>query len=455
MDLSMWCFHCESSCNWQSESALKELVWQAWGSLGSQLTTSAIAESEGNVDLSEPWQDLVSLRLSQVNKYVVPAMDVKTIANGCLEDARVLLTTSPGDAESRAREALQTFRNLGDTHGEATAQTLIAQVLVFRGSWQEAIRPARNALKSLKLANCIDAQETLVSALLGCGETAEARQSTTARLTEFEQQSDRHGQAAMTMLMATISAAEGNPTEAWSTIQEAQGLCDPSDFKLLAKVHLEASSISLQLRMLDETLARAQEALMAFWKLGDRLGEQKANAILSEVYSLRGVPHLAPNRPQAVEAVKEMAKAVGLRDADGYQKASEQLARLAVSNPPISKKEKREVFDEVLRRDQAASDFIRANSSASKVDTTLAGETFRAVEKKGLYFGYRAGGIAYGPRFRGIDMAVGRATAARGIEDEAHAYAVYQLQEEDLDVVFMCSRCWRIIAPIVGLCSDA
>eukprot|EP00435_Cladocopium_sp_Y103_P005995 s945_g1.t3 len=373
-------------------------------------------------------------------------MDVKTIANGCLEDARVLLTTSPGDAESRAREALQTFRNLGDTHGEATAQTLIAQVLVFRGSWQEAIRPARNALKSLKLANCIDAQETLVSALLGCGETAEARQSTTARLTEFEQQSDRHGQAAMTMLMATISAAEGNPTEAWH--------------ESLHAIHnfpkqKAASSISLQLRMLDETLARAQEALMAFWKLGDRLGEQKANAILSEVYSLRGVPHLAPNRPQAVEAVKEMAKAVGLRDADGYQKASEQLARLAVSNPPISKKEKREVFDEVLRRDQAASDFIRANSSASKVDTTLAGETFRAVEKKGLYFGYRAGGIAYGPRFRGIDMAVGRATAARGIEDEAHAYAVYQLQEEDLDVVFMCSRCWRIIAPIVGLCSDA
>lgn len=347
-----------------------------------------------------------------------------------MEDARALLTTSPGDAENRARQALQKFRNLGDIDGETAAQILIAQVLVCRGSWQEAIRPAKNALRSLKLANSIDPQETLVRALLGCNQIDEARQSTTAKLTEFEQQCDRHGQAAMTMLMASISAAEGNPTEAWSTIQEAQGLCDPSDLKLLSKVHLEASSILLQLGMLDETLVRAQEALMTFWNLGDRLGEQKANAILSEVYSLRGVPQLAPNRPQAVEAVKEMAKAVGLRDADGYQKASEQLARLAVSNPPISKKEKRDVFDEVLRRDQAASDFIRANSSASKVDTTLAGETFRAVEKKGLYFGYRSGGIAYGPRFRGIDAALGRATVARGIEDEAHAYAVYQLQEE-------------------------
>ena len=33
----------------------------------------------------------------------------------------------------------------------------------------------------------------------------------------------------------------------------------------------------------------------------------------------------------------------------------------------------------VAVRDQAATDFIRANSSASKVDTSLAGETFRAA----------------------------------------------------------------------------
>lgn len=46
----------------------------------------------------------------------------------------------------------------------------------------------------------------------------------------------------------------------------------------------KASNISLQLRMLDETLVKAQEALMASWKLGDQLGERKANAILSEVW---------------------------------------------------------------------------------------------------------------------------------------------------------------------------
>ena len=61
-------------------------------------------------------------------------MDVKT-ANGCLEDARALLTTSPGDAETRAREvpcqhftSHQTFRNLGNIDGETAAQTLIAKV---------------------------------------------------------------------------------------------------------------------------------------------------------------------------------------------------------------------------------------------------------------------------------------------------------------------------------------
>jgi len=351
-------------------------------------------------------------------------------AHGFLADARVLQATSPCDAEICAREALQAFRVLGDIHGETAAQTLIAQVLVLKGAWQEAIRPAKAALKTLKLVDCLEAHEALVLALVGCGQLQEARQSTTSRLAEFQQQNDQHGQAAMTMLMATISAAEGDLSEAWRTIQEAQDLCVADDLKLLSKVLLEASNISLQLRMLDETLVKAQEALMASWKLGDQLGERKANAILSEVYSLRGVPHLAPNRPQAMKLVKEMAKAVEQRDADAYQKASVQLARLAVSNPPILKKEKREILDEVLRRDQAASEFIRANSaSVSKSDAAL-GETFKTVEKTVLYYGFRAGGIAYGPRFRGIDMGLGRTTAGKGVEDEAHAYAVYRLQDE-------------------------
>lgn len=84
--------------------------------------------------------------------------------------------------------------------------------------------------------------------------------------------------------------------------------------------------------MLDETLVKAQEALMASWKLGDQLGERKANAILSEVwdpicqclgekawpkiywllmlaevYSLRGVPHLAPNRQTVDVAVDSIS----------------------------------------------------------------------------------------------------------------------------------------------------
>ena len=36
------------------------------------------------------------------------------------------------------------------------------------------------------------------------------------------------------------------------------------------------------------------------------------------------------------------------------------------------------------------------------------------VEKPVLYYGFRAGGIAYGPRFRGIDVGIGRTTVGKG-----------------------------------------
>lgn len=42
-----------------------------------------------------------------------------------------------------------------------------------------------------------------------------------------------------------------------------------------------------------------------------------------------------------------------------------------------------------------------------------------------FYWGYRAGGIAYGPRFRGIETALGRASGAQGVDDEAHAFAAW------------------------------
>ncbi|CAJ1401822.1 unnamed protein product [Effrenium voratum] len=355
------------------------------------------------------------------------AMDRKSKAKHCLAVAQTLKVTSLSSAESCAREALYAFRAEGDADGEAAAQASLAQALLLRGAYQEALRPARAALEQKTTRGL----EVCVHALLGCGQIEEAKKLTQAKLDLFQNHGDRSGAAFVTVLLAAAVAAEGDVARALSMLEEA--LSSKLDsLQTYAKASLQASKLLLDKGMLDECLARAQEALLAFRPMPDWCGEQEANAVISEVYSRRNEPHLAPNRPQAVRLAQDMASSIQSRNASAFQTAAAQLDRLALSHPPLSKQEHQHIFEEAGRRDKSMNDFIRANAPAkhgSKAPVG-AGQSFTPVIKEQFYWGFRAGGIGYGPRFRGVDAALGLTSQAQGVDDEAHAYAVYRLQDD-------------------------
>ncbi|CAE7183594.1 unnamed protein product [Symbiodinium pilosum] len=210
--------------------------------------------------------------------------------------------------------------------------------------------------------------------------------------------------------------------------KEALQLSQQISLQTSAKVNLEASKLLCNFGRLDDTLVLAQEALVSFRQAGDWLGEEAATAVLSEVYTRRGEPMLAPNRPEAMQLVKDMAQAVQERNADQYHSAADRYARLAVSRAPVSTAEQRQIYKSILRRDVGTSaDFIKANAVATTSGTAV-GATFIGAEKTEFYTSFRLSGIAYGPRYRAVDVAMGRVTA--GEDDSADAYAVYQIQED-------------------------
>mmetsp|Transcript_12727 Transcript_12727/g.30291 ORF Transcript_12727/g.30291 Transcript_12727/m.30291 type:complete len:295 (+) Transcript_12727:1219-2103(+) len=263
---------------------------------------------------------------------------------------------------------------------------------------------------------------------MGCRQVFEARQVAETALARVRPQGDKVAEATILVAVAqTLADGQDGMEQALSAVQEGLQLCSQITLRSAAKVHLQASKLFCQVGRLDETLAHAQDALASFRHMRDWLGERSAKAVLSEVYSRRGEPQLAPNRPEAVKLVTDMANAVQLRHADLYQTAAEHYATLAVANPPVSTAEHREIFKDIVKRDAGSIDFIHANGGQTSLAT---GKTFSYAEKTMFYATYRASGIAYGPRYRAVDAALGLATAPEGYDDEAHAYAVYQLQED-------------------------
>jgi len=277
--------------------------------------------------------------------------------------------------------------------------------------------------------------EALVRAHIGCDEHAAALQVARQGMTEFEKRSDLPGQASMSCLLATVYDAQGETQEAEGAVRDGLGICERTkDRQAMAQVQLQASEISLKKGELDETLFHGQAALMTFRETQDWDRLKRTNAVLSEVYSRRGEPELAPNRPDALRLARQMAKAIGSRDVTGFSTIAERFASLGISAPPLTAKEHSEIFGNLLGRDTSAADFVKANVRSEISVPVLAsisiGETFRAGEKTAFYKTFRDVGIAYGPRFRCVDSAFGRRSAPKGTEHEAMAHTVLQLQED-------------------------
>ncbi|CAE8644137.1 unnamed protein product, partial [Polarella glacialis] len=239
------------------------------------------------------------------------------------------------------------------------------------------------------------------------------------------------------LVMAHLCQEDRNThvSQALKVIDDGLSLCSKLGCRHTeAELYLKASEISLKEGLLDDTLEKAQRAVIIFRDLEDWRGEETANAVLGEVYTRRRQPELAPHRREALELAHTMARALDLRDSPGFYEAAERFGALGVSLPPVSKKEQMEIFGPVLKKDpDGAAAFIQTNvpqeSSSLLLQSLNMGVTFADVDKKAFYQHYRAGGIAYGPRFRCVDYVTGRQTSAQRHEDEALAYAVYTLQE--------------------------
>lgn len=386
--------------------------------LKAAMDAASVLGKEENPRLeSMAWQMVVTAQLMRTNgpKALIAANnalssaqksgDRHTEASSWLAVATARHVAGAEDAKEAAGRALGIFRELGNQSNEASALILTAQVELSRGDSQVALGSAQDALNIARSSKngpqAASALEVIVEARLATGHQQEALAEAESALAGIDE--DAAGQpemgvaSAMAALLLAHTACRG--------IDSAVSLVKDYIVKLRERgdqrgevrmLHKLATMSSVP----PEVMNSAQAALALAQKIGDASQEASIKTSLTDIWAARGKIEKAPNRKIAMKALNELVKALDNQDRekfddaakylDGYYNALKQedietsLARVIQKDPETYLKFLQE-HGHMLTDDKPA---------------IVSGCKARPVMYEHLYYGFTAGGISYGPRYR-------------------------------------------------------
>lgn len=302
---------------------------------------------------------------------------------------------------------------------------------------REALVAAGEALVAARRAGSFEARlaalELVVEANKYLGDTFAANLAVTDELAMIKRTGNKAAEAKAMQLVADVHVWRGDAAGAAECLQSMIPLLvELGDRPAQAKSLGELAMAKLGIGKKSEALAPAQEALKLFEELGDEAGKEAARRTVNVVYAERGQLDKAPNRPDALKALKELAAAADASDAAAWTRAMDELTRTGAYT-------QKDIDDSI----SAALDKDRPSASAFFEDLGIlvkgisdAQLHVKEVVKTLNYIGFRLGGLGYGPRFRclnaykkqvGTDTKTMGALALLQVSDEAEDWET-QLQ---------------------------
>lgn len=197
------------------------------------------------------------------------------------------------DAIELQHRAVEAWRGLGSTYGEALALTELSVVLSRAGEHDEALSCARDALAIAKATGDrpgeADALGSMGLTLWRSARYSEALAKHSEALTIWHELGDRHGEADALWRTAIAFWRLGrNPDALWRAEQARAA------YRELGDPHGEANALNFlgglqqDAECYDQALVSYQQALAMFKQLGDRQGEAVAFNNIGEVRRLNG-----------------------------------------------------------------------------------------------------------------------------------------------------------------------
>jgi tetratricopeptide (TPR) repeat protein len=263
-----------------------------------------------------------------------------------------------------ATEALSLFRSAGDTKGMADTLEVLVQAYAMKANPMQGLQLANKELAGLSSnkAGQADILEMIMHQHAVLGEPYGALKAGTSALEIYRSTGDKMGEASVLHTMAEMYRVNGQPTEATKS---------------------------------------AELSLKIFKGLGSKWGEDQALQTLSLILVERGIPEKAPKRPEALKILKEMVKAIEVKNADQLKNAQDQLegnyAGLMVE------KDYEDILHPALARDPEAIAFLEGLGWEFKKETSGGKTTIKMYPHRAFYLHMLMGGMGFGPQFRPVN----------------------------------------------------
>jgi tetratricopeptide (TPR) repeat protein len=324
-----------------------------------------------------------------------------------------------------ARKAVELYRELQDQRSEGSVLRTMSELLNSMGRHQDAIQRAEEAVARYEaLDDCkglVAALQALAYAKCAADEAKSAIALLETKVGAFAKQQQKEAEGALRLVLAdVVLEAQDNA----SALREAKAALNI--FKLLGDRRQEGTAL-LKIADVeclsdnhDEALRVSNQALRYFEDLGMVQGQAEAKCAVALAYTRMGAPEKSPYRQEALSSLSSLVAAVERRDFATYSKAM-----LSLNNAGgITQEDLQYAMQPLMVKDEKGTrNFFRENGLVNQVEMA---ETASEISSRDQYYGYRSGGLQYGPAFRGAKTIFRR--GEKGHPD-AEALAVLQLNE--------------------------
>jgi len=356
--------------------------------------------------------DAANLVLDVAQKVKDPEVEGRAL--GLLSSSR--FASKLEDGPEAAKKALSIFRTLGSRIREAATLLDLARGYLGTQESSAALDAAREAMAAARSAGSWSqvglATQAVVEAQLQAGNPQAALTEAEEQLTLLSQGSpDNCRQKGITSAMSAVVVA----TSALRGVDEGLEAVKRFVEKLRAGGNTQGEvcmlhKLATMSPFPDYSLNTAQVALAMAQKAGFPHEEKALKKTLTDLYVAQGKIDKAPNRREALLLLQDLGRELEKKDGDKFDDANKNLDGYwnALTQNDIDA-----TMQKIVSRDPPAYlAFLKAHGANSEVPGEKKATEMQGAGLQGklgqlktgplehLYFGFRASGIAYGPRYR-------------------------------------------------------
>lgn len=211
---------------------------------------------------------------------------------------------------------------------------------------------------------------------------------------------DRQAEVKVLVSIAHGHAMLGEPLSAIKAAEQAVAVC-----RALGDKEGEAASLHTIAEMRkansEYPLAAeaARQALAAFRAAKSAAGEAQALDFLSNLFAEQGKLALAPNRPEAIKVLRELAKSIDKRDKETFLSLQEKFNRLGNL---VTEVEIADVLRPALAKDGAMDFWKECGGDGGGEVKGYEGSYIKQFSHGGFYLHTAFTGMGFGPQFRAV-----------------------------------------------------